>query len=317
MCARSHTDPSRRPSAGRGSAKVEPREGTGHSDAIGRRVALQPHERRHPHIHGLDRGVELRGDPGVAASRLAPGRPTDPDKPDAVSTAQFDASVQAVDVRVAPFVRLQRDAPADGVAVTRPFAGLDVFALPRPALGRLLGSVWLRAHIDQQLDGALQAAQLFAARSLWSGVRVEVGGRRVQGTPGATFHSCRCRAILPAVRTLTLVSAPTVGGTPTASQFRAGVGPVEPIGRAPDLRARPSLERAGLTGRVFLDENGNGRWDPGEAIVPGVRVFVARTTRPSDSSGWFPRVGICLPFEAGAGDCGLRSFRSTRRLLVP
>jgi len=213
----------------------------------------------------------------------------------AVTTARFDASVQAADVRVAPFVRLQRDAPADGVAAIRPFAGLDVFALPRPALGRLLGSVWLRAHVEQQLDGALQAAQLFAARSLWSGVRLEVGVGRLQGTPGATF-TLSLSSYLPAVRTLTLVSAPTVGGAPTASQFVQG----SVLWNRSDGRLTyapgPSLERAGLTGRVFRDENGNGRWDPGETIVPGVRVFVGTNNASSDSSGWF-RVWDLVPFE--------------------
>jgi hypothetical protein len=222
----------------------------------------------------------------VGASRTTNGRTT---------TARLEASVQALDVRVAPFVRLQRDAPADGVAATRPYGGLDVFALPRPALGRLLGSVWVRAHVEQQLDGALQAAQLFAARSLWSGVRLEVGVGRLQGTPGATF-TLSLSSYLPAVRTLTLVSAPTVGGTPTASQFVQG----SVLWNRSDGRLTyapgPSLERAGLTGRVFLDENGNGRWDPGEAIVPGVRVFVGTNNASSDSSGWF-RVWDLLPFE--------------------
>src|SRR5690349_473028 len=92
-------------------------------------------------------------------------------------------------------------------------------AAPRPT--RTAGSVWLRAHVEQQLDGALQAAQLFAARSLWSGVRMEVGVGRLQGTPGATF-TLSLSSYLPAVRTLTLVSAPTVGGSPTASQFVQG-----------------------------------------------------------------------------------------------
>src|SRR2546422_7446161 len=32
-----------------------------------------------------------------------------------------------------------------------------------------------------------QAVQLFAARPLWSGVRLEVGVGRLQGTPGTTF----------------------------------------------------------------------------------------------------------------------------------
>src|SRR5207248_5878004 len=58
----------------------------------------------------------------------------------------------------------------------------------------------------------------------------------------------------------------------------------------------PSLQRAGLTGRVFLDENGDGRWEAGEPVVPGVRVLVGTSSASSDSSGWF-RVWDLVPFE--------------------
>src|SRR5207249_3401984 len=193
-----------------------------------------------------------------------------------------------------PFVRLLRDAPAGGVATTRPFAGLDVFALPRPALGPVLGAVWMRGHVEQQLDGALQAVQLFAARPLWSGVRLEVGVGKLHGSPGATF-TFTLSSYLPAVRTLTLVSAPTAGGT-TASQFVQGSVLWNRSNGRLTYAPGPSLERAGLTGRVFLDENANGRRDPGEPAVPGVRVLVGSNSARSDSSGWFG-VWDLVPFE--------------------
>ena len=210
------------------------------------------------------------------------------------TTARLGASVQAHDVRLVPFVRLLRDAPAGGVATTSPFAGLDVFALPRPALGPVLGAVWMRGHVEQQLDGALQAVQLFAARPLWSGVRLEVGVGKLHGSPGATF-TFTLSSYLPAVRTLTLVSAPTAGGT-TASQFVQGSVLWNRSNGRLTYAPGPSLERAGLTGRVFLDENANGRRDPGEPAVPGVRVLVGSNSARSDSSGWFG-VWDLVPFE--------------------
>src|SRR5256886_13339818 len=152
----------------------------------------------------------------------------------------------------------------------------------------------MRAHVEQQLDGALQAVQLFAARPLWSGVRLEVGVGRLQGTPGATF-TFTLSSYLPAVRTLTLVSAPTAG-VPTASQFVQG----SVLWNRSDGRLTyapgPALQRAGLTGRVFLDQNGDGRWEAGEPVVPDVRVLVGTSTARSDSSGWF-RVWDLVPFE--------------------
>jgi hypothetical protein len=47
----------------------------------------------------------------------------------------------------------------------------------------------------------------------------------------------------------------------------------------------PSLERAGISGRVFLDSNGDGRWQRGEQPVAGVRVRAGYNTTRSDSSG--------------------------------
>src|SRR5205807_5769668 len=114
-------------------------------------------------------------------------------------------------------------------------------------------------------------------------------------TPRATFTLSRS-SYLPAVRTLTLVSAPTVGGTPTASQFVQGSVLWNRSNWRLTYAPGPSLERAGLTGRVFLDENGDGRWDPGEPVVPGVRVLVGTNTATSDSSGCF-RVWDLVPFE--------------------
>jgi hypothetical protein len=56
------------------------------------------------------------------------------------------------------------------------------------------------------------------------------------------------------------------------------------------------VERAGLSGRVFLDENGDGRWSPGEALLPGVRLRAGYVTAVSDSSGRY-RVWDLPSFE--------------------
>jgi hypothetical protein len=210
------------------------------------------------------------------------------------TTARLDASGQAHDVRLVPFVRLQRDALVGGMATTRSFAGVDAFVLPRPALGRLLGALWIRTHVEQELNGELLSAQVVAARPLWAGVRLEMGVGTQRGTPGATF-TLSLSSYLPAVRMLTLVNAPTAGGT-TASQFVQGSVLWNRANGRLSYTAGPSLERAGLAGRVFLDDNGNDRWDPGEPAVPGVRVSAGASSASSDSSGRF-RVWDLVPFE--------------------
>lgn len=211
-----------------------------------------------------------------------------------VTTGRLGASVQTVEARLAPYVRLERNAPTGTAATTRSFAGFDAFVLPRPQLGRVLGPVWMRAHVEAQSGTGFTSGQIFADRPLWPGVRVEAGVSGTRGVPGATF-TLVLSSYLPAVRTLTTVTAPR-GAPATASQFVQGSllwnRATGHLAYAPG----PSLERAGIAGRVFLDENNNGRWDPGEPPVPGVRVLVGNGSAASDSDGLF-HVWDLVPFE--------------------
>jgi hypothetical protein len=58
----------------------------------------------------------------------------------------------------------------------------------------------------------------------------------------------------------------------------------------------PALERSGLSGRVFLDENANGRRDVGERGLANVRVLVGSVGAHTDSAGSY-RVWDLVPFE--------------------
>ena len=69
------------------------------------------------------------------------------------------------------------------------------------------------------------------------------------------------------------------------SQFVQGSVLYDPARRQVAFASGPSLERAGISGRVFLDGNGDGRWQPGEQPVSGVRVRAGFVTTLSDSSG--------------------------------
>jgi hypothetical protein len=62
------------------------------------------------------------------------------------------------------------------------------------------------------------------------------------------------------------------------------------------LAAGPSLQRAGVSGHVFLDSNGNGLKDIGEELLPGVRVRIGNISSMSDSQGQY-RVWDQLPYE--------------------
>ena len=58
----------------------------------------------------------------------------------------------------------------------------------------------------------------------------------------------------------------------------------------------PSVERAGLSGRIFLDANGDGRLTPGETLLSGVRLRAGYVTAVSDSAGRY-RVWDLPSFE--------------------
>jgi hypothetical protein len=69
------------------------------------------------------------------------------------------------------------------------------------------------------------------------------------------------------------------------SQFVQGSVLYDPARRQVAFAAGPSLERAGISGRVFLDANGDGKWQAGEQAIAGARVRAGFVTTLSDSSG--------------------------------
>jgi hypothetical protein len=56
-----------------------------------------------------------------------------------------------------------------------------------------------------------------------------------------------------------------------------------------------TMGRGGVAGRVFLDDNGNGRMDPGERPAPGVPVVVGGERAVSDANGAYRSWGL-LPY---------------------
>jgi len=62
------------------------------------------------------------------------------------------------------------------------------------------------------------------------------------------------------------------------------------------LTAGPALQRAGIAGRVYLDENVNGRFDAGEPVIPEAFVRLGQSGALTDSAGVF-RVWDVVPFE--------------------
>ena len=206
--------------------------------------------------------------------------------------ARLGASLQASEVRVLPYVRVERD------VATRGFIGASSSMLPRPQWGHVLGSVLLRSSLEWRQGGPalvqLNSYAVSVARPLGPGTRLEAGVSWMKGGQGATLQLVLA-SYLPMLRSYTTVSAPAAAPA-FATQYVQGSLLWDRRDGRVTAAAGPSLERSGLAGRVFLDVNGNGRYDPGEPTLSHVRVLVGSTSATTDSSGVF-RVWDIVPFE--------------------
>lgn len=202
--------------------------------------------------------------------------------------ARVGASVQTVDIRLLPYVRAERD------VATRAFVGLNTFTLPRPAWGAFFGQVLLRTTTEVERRAGLVAWSAFAARPITRGARLELGTTWQRGAAGLTY-SLTLTSYLPAARAVTAITAPP-GAAVTGTQFVQGSVLWDRRAGRLGVAPGPSLERSGLSGRVFLDENANGRRDVGERGLAHVRVLVGSIGARTDSTGGY-RVWDLVPFE--------------------
>lgn len=211
---------------------------------------------------------------------------------------RLGASLQLGGTRLMPYVRVEHQAvPAAGAAPTQPFAGINAYVLPTPGRGPVLGSTFFRTTLESRVFAgtpALNAAAVYASRPLWAGVSLETGVLWQRGTRGPLVQ-ITLNTYLSAIRSLTTMDAGP--GTPASvSQLVQGSLLWDRAAGGFTAAPGPSIARAGVAGRVFRDDNQNGRYDPGEPPIPGVRVIVGTRPVVSDSNGEF-RVWDLLPFE--------------------
>jgi hypothetical protein len=199
-----------------------------------------------------------------------------------ITSGRLGVSLYASRFRLAPAVRHVRFADPTGLATSESFASLNTFSLPFPELGPLLGRVTTRTVLEVSDGGDVALAGGYLARELSQHIQVEAGATwtRSMGTSFSLFVS----TLLPSLRATTSMTAPPVGGA-MVSQYVQGSVLYEPGRRQVAFASGPSVERAGISGRVFLDANGDGRWQPDERTINGVRVRAGFVTALSDSSG--------------------------------
>ncbi|HEY7480220.1 MAG TPA: carboxypeptidase-like regulatory domain-containing protein [Gemmatimonadales bacterium] len=198
------------------------------------------------------------------------------------TSGRLGLSLYASRFQLAPAVRhLRFTDPVGGITTTQSFVSLNTFSLPFPELGPVFGRISTRTNWEMDHGGRMALAGGYLSRQLGAHLQVEAGATwtRGLGTTLALFVSTQ----LPTVRSTTSITA--TRGDPMVSQFVQGSVLYDPSRRQVAFAAGPSLERAGLSGRVFLDLNGDGRRQPGEQAIPGARVRAGFVSALSDSSG--------------------------------
>jgi hypothetical protein len=208
------------------------------------------------------------------------------------TSARLALSFQVAEIRVLPSVRYQRSTITDGPRINNTFYGVNTFILPRSNLGRFMSQVSARTTLETDGGMGVRSASAYLARPLGTGLRMEtgLGWSRGMGTVFTMVFS----TTLSSVRAYsTFQTGPT--GT-DATQYVQGSVLYNPDRRRLALSAGPAVQRAGVSGQIFLDANGNGLREDAEELLPDVRVRVGNITALSDSQGNY-RVWDLLPYE--------------------
>jgi hypothetical protein len=173
----------------------------------------------------------------------------------------------------------------------RPVASLSTWI---PGLGSGIRAPWVRVEAEFRQDMTAERIRARLGRSLGRYGRIEVGTRWSRSF--GTELTASLVAELSALRSVSQWFAPEDQRGEMVQYLQGSVLWDEAEGR---LRAAslPNLERAGVSGLVFLDENGNGIRDPGEPGVPGVRVLVEGRAVVTDAEGRYTADHL-LPWEA-------------------
>lgn len=211
-----------------------------------------------------------------------------------ITSSRLGASLQVANVRFSPSVRMEHQQMIGGPAQNQTVFSLNTFILSHPELGPLLGSMTGRTSLDVTKGVGPVSASAFVGRPILRNLRAETGATWYKGSKGPTF-SLLIAAELPTVRSYATVQAG--GGQPAmGTQYVTGSAIYNPSSSSVNFTGSPGLSRGGVTGRVFLDANGNGKFDADEQPVPDVRIVVGPTFAFSDSSGEY-HVWDVLPYE--------------------
>jgi hypothetical protein len=200
--------------------------------------------------------------------------------------------LQLPNSQIAPYVETDGTHGAVGGGTSSALVGVNLFVLPMPSLGSVFGKVLAYGTVERSNAGE-SLTSLTLVRQFNNRFRVEVGGTwSGAGTPGA--YTVRVLTDLPQAR---MITAANIGaGSSSGTNFISGSVLTDPHTGQIMLAPGPALQRGGVTGRVYLDANVNGKFDAGDTPIAGALVRVGSVYALTDSSGRY-RIWDLVPFE--------------------
>lgn len=209
---------------------------------------------------------------------------------DVLSRWQARSSLQLRTVRMETGVRREVSEAADGPVRSDDFQTASVTAL-LPFAGRR--SLWVRAEAEALEARKLHRLRASAAHRITPDTRLEVGAGWSRDT--GTELTISFTADLRELRSTTQLFSPDRSSTRVVQVARGSVQWNDATGGL-TFDEGPGVERGGLSGYVFLDENGNGVRDDGERPLEGVRVIAGRRTARTDARGRYSTWDLA-PFQ--------------------
>lgn len=210
-----------------------------------------------------------------------------------LTSARLGGSLQRNEMRLLPAVRFEESRV--GTARSHElFYSVNGVVLPIRRLGAFLGQVSARTALEARSDFSPVSGSVFLSRPITRGLRTEIGAAWLPQVRGATL-SAFLSLELASARATSLVTREPGGGV-TLGSFAQGSLLLDREHRDIAFTVGPAVQRAGITGRVFMDLNDNGRYESEEPVVPGARILVGISSALSDSRGVY-QVWDVSPYE--------------------
>jgi hypothetical protein len=187
-------------------------------------------------------------------------------------------------------LRMETGSPSEGASLSRNFqfatvSGTAPFQRRNP--------VWIRGEVEVADLSVLERVRAQVSQQVTQGVRFDIGASWHRVT-GAQLN-LGFTALLSGLRNITQFVT-REGTSAQLTQYSNGTVHWDEATEQVSFAPGPGIERGGISGYVFRDDNGNGIRDADEPGLPGVRVVVGGRAVRTDAQGRHSSWDL-VPFE--------------------